>query len=172
MGPTSRGGAFARKAGRKEPAAPAEFAHRLRRLFRGQDQGRSASPRLRWKKPPAAVATCARLLPVRMDPDAMMMVIDPTALHPDGARMRTGTPVTMHPYPLTTPIPIAWSPDKRQVRLRRDDFLLGRRRRFGAGHWLGFFSGTTGKQKEAGGQWRPVCQNHFFHRKLYCSRQS
>jgi hypothetical protein len=70
------------------------------------------------------------LLPVAANPHAMMAAPDPAGTNPYGAWMRSRAPTAMHPYPATTPFPLARNPNPNIQRsgCSRNHLVLGWRR--------------------------------------------
>jgi hypothetical protein len=87
------------------------------------------------KKPPASgnadgceILTIKKnLAPVALNPDAPAAASIPSAMHPDGIRMRTRSPMSGGPNPTPAPFPTAADPDESRVGRHRDDFNLRRR---------------------------------------------
>jgi len=67
------------------------------------------------------------LPPMRAHPDVAMTAMAPVAAHPNGARMRTRSPVAGAPNPASTPFPRAANPDKRRIGSHGNNLDLQRR---------------------------------------------
>ncbi len=91
-----------------------------------------------------------RSTPMAFNPDAPVTAMNPAAMHPNGARMWTRTPMSTGPNPAATPFPIAANPDESRIGRDGNNFDLRWRRRgrfvhdnFGIWWWLSINRAVT-----------------------------